>query len=137
VAGLHPLKTLLCLKTIPKASLAPNREEFIVRSHKSMRIIAGNQKVRALLNEASRWSGARRQKRWTLQMKQLELTLVAANEATMLTSPAFAQASVMEKRTGWGTELPPAKRNGEWEFQAFGVDRSLNRKNLDRCFSCH
>src|SRR5437867_992828 len=23
---------------------------------------------------------------------------------------------VMEKRTGWGTEYPPEKRTGEWEF---------------------
>jgi Cytochrome P460 len=26
---------------------------------------------------------------------------------------------VMEKRTGWGSEYPPSKRNGEWEYQAF------------------
>src|SRR5687767_7216990 len=29
---------------------------------------------------------------------------------------------VMEKRTGWGAEYPPEKRNGEWEFQAFNAD---------------
>jgi hypothetical protein len=45
---------------------------------------------------------------------------------------------VMEKRTGWGAEYPPEKRNGEWEFQAFNADKSVNRnENLDRCFSCH
>ncbi|SRR6266540_2025053 len=45
---------------------------------------------------------------------------------------------VMEKRTGWGAEYPPEKRNGEWEFQAFNADRSVNHnENLDRCFSCH
>jgi hypothetical protein len=45
---------------------------------------------------------------------------------------------VMEKRRGWGANYPPSKRNGEWEFQAFNADKSLNRsENLDRCFSCH
>lgn len=45
---------------------------------------------------------------------------------------------VMEKRTGWGADYPPEKRNGEWEFQAFNADRSVNRaESLDRCFACH
>jgi hypothetical protein len=45
---------------------------------------------------------------------------------------------VMEKRTGWGASYPPEKRNGEWEFQAFNADGSVNRsENLDRCFGCH
>lgn len=45
---------------------------------------------------------------------------------------------VMEKRTGWGAGYPPEKRNGEWEYQAFNADRSVNRgENLDRCFACH
>ena len=45
---------------------------------------------------------------------------------------------VMEKRTGWGSDYPPDKRTGEWEFQAFNADKSINRaENLDRCFACH
>jgi hypothetical protein len=45
---------------------------------------------------------------------------------------------VMEKRTGWGAEYPPEKRNGEWEYQAFKADKSVNDKeDLSRCFSCH
>jgi hypothetical protein len=45
---------------------------------------------------------------------------------------------VMEKRAGWGMEYPPEKRAGEWEFQAFNADKSVNTaENLDRCFSCH
>jgi hypothetical protein len=45
---------------------------------------------------------------------------------------------VMEKRTGWGADYPPEKRNGEWEFQAFNADRLVNRnENFDRCLSCH
>src|SRR5215218_1083137 len=34
---------------------------------------------------------------------------------------------VMEKRTGWGAEYPPEKRNGEWEFQAFKAVKSVNQ----------
>ena len=46
--------------------------------------------------------------------------------------------AVMEKRTGWGAEYPDTKRNGEWEYQAFTVDRKVNDKaNLDACFQCH
>jgi Cytochrome P460 len=45
---------------------------------------------------------------------------------------------VMEKRTGWGSEYPANKRNGEWEYQAFLVDgRADARANLDSCFQCH
>ncbi|KAB2890812.1 MAG: cytochrome P460 family protein [Desulfobulbaceae bacterium] len=45
---------------------------------------------------------------------------------------------VMEKRSGWGSDYPPDLRNGEWEFQAFNADKSLNtQENLIRCFSCH
>ena len=45
---------------------------------------------------------------------------------------------VMEKRTGWGAGYPPEKRNGEWEYQAFNADKSVNAtETLDRCFSCH
>jgi plastocyanin len=46
--------------------------------------------------------------------------------------------TVMEKRTGWGTEYPAEWRNGEWEYQAFTVDRKPNPKaNLKACFECH
>jgi Cytochrome P460 len=45
---------------------------------------------------------------------------------------------VMEKRTGWGDEYPASKRNGEWEYQAFLPDGSVDRKvDLDSCFQCH
>lgn len=46
--------------------------------------------------------------------------------------------AVMEKRTGWGAEYPPEKRNGEWEYQVFTPERKVNEKaNLDSCFTCH
>ena len=46
--------------------------------------------------------------------------------------------TVMEKRTGWGVEYPPELRNGEWEYQAFKADKTVNDKaNLKACFECH
>jgi plastocyanin len=46
--------------------------------------------------------------------------------------------TVMEKRTGWGTEYPAELRNGEWEYQAFTADKKPNPKaNLKACFECH
>jgi plastocyanin len=46
--------------------------------------------------------------------------------------------TVMEKRTGWGTEYPAEWRNGEWEYAAFGADGQLNTKaNYKACFECH
>jgi plastocyanin len=46
--------------------------------------------------------------------------------------------TVMEKRTGWGTEYADDIRNGEWEYQAFNVNHGVNDKaNLQGCFGCH
>jgi cytochrome P460 len=46
--------------------------------------------------------------------------------------------AVMEKRDGWGAEYPDDVRNGEWEYQAFKPDRTVNDKaNLKGCFTCH
>ncbi len=49
-----------------------------------------------------------------------------------------AGVAVMEKRTGWGAEYPADMRNGEWEYQAFKPDKTVNDKaNLKGCFTCH
>lgn len=46
--------------------------------------------------------------------------------------------TVMEKRTGWGSEYPQDVRNGEWEYQAFTAEKKVNEKaNLANCFKCH
>jgi len=46
--------------------------------------------------------------------------------------------TVMEKRTGWGTEYPDDIRNGEWEYTAFTADLKFNDKaNYKACFQCH
>lgn len=45
---------------------------------------------------------------------------------------------VMEKRQGWGEKHDPQVRNGDWEFQSFAPDRSVNRsENVARCMGCH
>jgi cytochrome P460 len=46
--------------------------------------------------------------------------------------------AVMEKRAGWGSEYPDNVRNGEWEYQSFKADKSVNAAaNLTACFNCH
>lgn len=46
--------------------------------------------------------------------------------------------TVMEKRSGWGTEYPAAWRNGEWEYSAFRPDGEFNPKpRYQACFECH
>src|SRR5688572_24072737 len=46
--------------------------------------------------------------------------------------------TVMEKRTGWGTEYPDDLRNGEWEYSVFSADQKFNDKaNFKGCFQCH
>ena len=46
--------------------------------------------------------------------------------------------TVMEKRKGWGGEYPENIRNGEWEYQAFRADKSVNTgAKLEACFNCH
>ena len=45
---------------------------------------------------------------------------------------------VMEKRAGWGTDYPADKRNGEWEYQVFKADKTVNATaDLNGCFGCH
>jgi hypothetical protein len=45
---------------------------------------------------------------------------------------------VMEKRAGWGSDYPETKRNGEWEYQVFRADKSVNpTADLNACFNCH
>src|SRR5262245_12196779 len=34
--------------------------------------------------------------------------------------------ALMEKRTGWGSEYPDNVRNGEWEYQSFKADKTVN-----------
>lgn len=46
--------------------------------------------------------------------------------------------AIMEKQAGWGASIPEDIRNGEWEYQGFKVDKTVNEKaNLKGCFECH
>jgi hypothetical protein len=51
----------------------------------------------------------------------------------------LSEIFVMEKRTGWGDQNPPdTPRNGDWLYQEFNGDRSLDyEEDIGRCFTCH
>lgn len=45
---------------------------------------------------------------------------------------------VMEKGEGWGLDFPEETRTGDWHFQQFGPDRTVQRTAIaERCQSCH
>jgi len=45
---------------------------------------------------------------------------------------------VMEKGPNWGAEYDERRRTGDWQFQSFKPDRSINMsENTARCQSCH
>jgi hypothetical protein len=45
---------------------------------------------------------------------------------------------VMEKGAGWGTDYNEGRRTGDWQFQWFWPDGSVNMaENTQRCQSCH
>lgn len=45
---------------------------------------------------------------------------------------------VMEKRDGWADNNPPDMRNGDWLYQEFNGDKSVDyEEDIGRCFSCH
>ena len=45
---------------------------------------------------------------------------------------------VMERRNDWDPDYLPEQRNGEWAYQSFTPDGTVNEKeNIGRCISCH
>jgi hypothetical protein len=78
-----------------------------------------------------------------LTLVQYKAKLSAAGEPEKDANGRFIKGdligyTVMEKRDGWGTEYPDDIRNGEWEYQAFRADKTVNDKaNLKNCFVCH
>lgn len=45
---------------------------------------------------------------------------------------------IMEKGGGWGADYDERRRTGDWQFQWFWPDRSINmNENTTRCQSCH
>jgi hypothetical protein len=63
-------------------------------------------------------------------------------DGTVLTLEIFrdevlSDIFVMEKRSDWGDQ-PTEEQNGDWRFQAYNGDRSLNTKrDVASCISCH
>lgn len=49
----------------------------------------------------------------------------------------LALIAVMERREGFGRDLPDDLRNGEWDFGAFKPDGSDAGKDLNDCRACH
>lgn len=44
----------------------------------------------------------------------------------------------MQKKKGWGEDIPAALRNGDWIYQSFTPDGRPNEKaNLTACYQCH
>jgi hypothetical protein len=78
-----------------------------------------------------------------LTLVQYKALLTAAGETQKDANGRFVKGpligfGVMEKREGWGAEYGDDVRNGEWEYQAFNADRSVNDKAvLKNCFACH
>ena len=45
---------------------------------------------------------------------------------------------VMEKGEGWGADYPDDRRTGNWQFQWFNPDKTVNvAENTAQCQSCH
>jgi Cytochrome P460 len=45
---------------------------------------------------------------------------------------------VMEKGAGWGADYDDRRRTGDWQFQWFWPDKTINTaENTQRCQSCH
>ncbi len=44
----------------------------------------------------------------------------------------------MQKKAGWGQDIPADVRNGDWIYQSFSPDGKVNEKaNLTACYQCH
>lgn len=82
-----------------------------------------------------------------IYVNRVAIDAAKANEplpsGTVITMEDYRDGSifryvVMEKRTGWGERYSQDVRNGDWEFQSFQPDRSVNEsENVMRCMGCH
>ena len=78
-----------------------------------------------------------------LTLVQYKAVLDAAGEPEKDAKGRFKKGdligyTVMEKRSGWGSDYPDDIRNGEWEYQAFTAAKAVNDKaNLKSCYECH
>ena len=50
----------------------------------------------------------------------------------------LAAVNAMQKKAGWGDDIPAAIRNGDWVYQSFSPEGKVNDKaNLTSCYQCH
>lgn len=50
----------------------------------------------------------------------------------------LAVYTAMEKRAGWGADIPDILRNGDWNYAVFKADKSLKPNvNQATCLACH
>jgi Cytochrome P460 len=50
----------------------------------------------------------------------------------------FTAVAVQAKGKGWGADVPPNLKNGDWQYAAFKPDGSRNDAvKYDACFTCH
>ena len=46
--------------------------------------------------------------------------------------------NAMQKKAGWGQDIPADLRNGDWIYQSFSPEGKVNDKaNLSACYQCH
>ncbi len=50
---------------------------------------------------------------------------------------AHAVTAVMEKRDGWGADIPEDIRNGDWDYSTYKADGNFVEKDFSTCFECH
>lgn len=49
----------------------------------------------------------------------------------------FALIAVMQRKAGFGKDLPAELQNGDWDFAAFKPDGTRAKKDLNSCRACH
>jgi plastocyanin len=54
------------------------------------------------------------------------------------TKDKLVAVNSMQKKAGWGNDIPAEVRNGDWIYQSFTPDGAVNDKaNLTACYQCH
>lgn len=59
-------------------------------------------------------------------------------DGRMKASAKVSGVFVMEKRAGWGLDIPESRRNSDWDYASFQPTGVVNATaNLEPCFTCH
>ena len=55
-----------------------------------------------------------------------------------VTAGVVTSYTAMESRAGWGADIPPLLRNGNWDYALFAADRTRRDSlNQAQCLACH